>query len=523
MTMAVLLGEDPRLAGRRVLRVAVRARSGSLPAWLARCLETLAREGLIEIVVCEAPVRRPERSEGLAVAVDTWIARRSMPVRKNAWAGLVLGVGSSEAAVGPEIELCLDPEEPGTNAPEQWNVRFGTDSTRFRSELKRGDRLLVIEIVAEDSKGIRRVLARTCTKAANSLAVSRSRAGWKASTLLERTLRRRMLGLPPEATSKEGSIKVAARVPSIRASRPLLVRTMSRASERLLWEDCWHLAWRRRPSGDALPSSDAWSPEHQLVPPRGRYYADPFLLRHSGRECLFFEDYDARAGLGQIGCVELGDDGAPGEARTVIATEHHLSYPFVFEHEGTAYMIPETHQARTIELWRATEFPWRWTRDRVLVNGIRAVDTTWLHHEGRYWLLACVAGEGAPLSEELFAFWSDAPFGTWHPHSANPIVDDPCGARPAGRLFLQAGRLVRPAQDVSEDYGKRIVFQEIVALDPQSYAERTIGAFEPTWFRGGLGSHTYDRSVRHEVVDLRTLRWRFPLLGTPGRSPQSTR
>ncbi len=521
MRVAALRAEATRPTGLRALCVAVGARSAALPTWLAHCVQSLASEGLIELVVCERPFEPRKPGEGLVVAVDTWIARRSVPASKDAWSARALA--SATPALDPEIEVCLDSEAACTNAPEHWRVRFGTDGTRFRSELERGDRRLQIEIVAEDSTGVRSVLARTHTKATSSLTLSRSRAAWKAAALLERVLRRRLLGLPAPALSREASIEVAASAPSVRAPRSFLARTLTRAAERFFLTDSWRLAWRRRPSCDALPASNGWLPEHQLVPPRGRYYADPFLLRHAGRECLFFEDYDVRTGLGCISCVELDGDGAPGTPRVVLATERHLSYPFVFEHEGRAYMIPETHQVRRIELWRATEFPWSWTLDRVLVDGIRAVDTTWLRHDGRFWLLACVAGEGAPLSEELCAFWSDAPFGPWQPHAANPIVDDPCGARPAGRPFLHAGLLVRPAQDVSEDYGKRIVFQEIVALDPETYVERTIGAFEPTWFRGGLGSHTYDRSERHEVVDLRTSRWKIPRLAVPGRASRGSR
>ncbi len=145
-----------------------------------------------------------------------------------------------------------------------------------------------------------------------------------------------------------------------------------------------------------------------------------------------------------------------------------------------------------------------------LLDGVIAVDATWFAYDGRFWLFACVAREHAPLSEELCAFWSDHPFGPWRAHALNPIVDDPRGARPAGRLFEHQGSIVRPAQDVSLEYGGRILFQEVLELTPQSFRERTLGAFEPAGIDGARGVHTYDRSALHEVVDVCHSRLKLP-------------
>ncbi|MBK7874818.1 MAG: hypothetical protein IPJ77_03555 [Planctomycetes bacterium] len=287
---------------------------------------------------------------------------------------------------------------------------------------------------------------------------------------------------------------------------------MGRAWTVLAREDAWRLAWRRLADGaeTPLPIGRTWLSEHELVAPAGQFYADPFLLEHEGRAALFFEHFEAARGLGTLAAVELDARGAPGPVREVLRAAHHLSYPYVFAHEGAAYMIPETHAARRIELWRSRAFPFEWERERTLIDGVDAVDATWFEHGGLYWLLACVARPHAPRSEELCAFWSERPFGPWRAHAANPVVDDPCGARPAGRPFVLGGRLVRPAQDVALEYGGRIVFQEVLELDPARYQERVLGAFDPEGIADAVGAHTYDRSARHEVIDLRGTRWRRP-------------
>jgi hypothetical protein len=471
-----------------------------LPRWLAEALERLEDEGAILVQRAERADSAAPGGQGRASALDVLLARRFAPDDASAWDEVETRFAARDGL--PDIEVgCRGAARASAGVP-LWTLQFGPG----------GAPLLEIELEARGADGERSTIAHTRTRATSSRHLSRCQAGWKAAGLLERALRARAAGTALASTAPASAAELHERTP-----RGLVGRQLARACERALCPGAWRLAWRARAGQDALPETKSWRPEHELVAPRGRYYADPFLLEHQGGEALFFEDFDERSGRGAIACVELDLQGRPGPPRTVLAAAHHLSYPFVFEHEGAAFMIPEMHTERRVELWRAVLFPWRWERAAVLLEGLRAVDTTWFAHAGRYWLMACVAGEHGPLSEELHAFWSDAPFGPWHAHAANPIVDDPRGARPAGRPFVLGGRLVRPAQDGLPEYGSRILFQEVQVLDPERYAERTLGSFEAGWLAGADGTHTYDRSARHEVVDARRPRWRLPLAGWKSR------
>lgn len=63
--------------------------------------------------------------------------------------------------------------------------------------------------------------------------------------------------------------------------------------------------------------------------------ADPFLLQRGGQLYLFYETKDAGSGRGQIGVAASGDGGATfRHLAVVLSAPWHLSYPFVFEHEG---------------------------------------------------------------------------------------------------------------------------------------------------------------------------------------------
>ena len=82
----------------------------------------------------------------------------------------------------------------------------------------------------------------------------------------------------------------------------------------------------------------------------------------------------------------------------MLARPYHLSYPFVFAHDGELLMIPETSAARRVELYRAFDVPGSWERQAVLLDSIDAADATVLSHDGRLWLFAAVAAQDASCS-----------------------------------------------------------------------------------------------------------------------------
>jgi len=201
-----------------------------------------------------------------------------------------------------------------------------------------------------------------------------------------------------------------------------------------------------------------------------------------------------------ISVSEAGPDDAWSPPRRVLECDHHLSYPFVFEHEGAIYMLPETGEAARIELHRAIEFPHEWRLERVLLDGLTAVDATVHIENGLVWLFANVM-EGDEDRGQLWLFSSPSLDGQWRPHPRNPIVTDPGTARPAGRLFRRKGVLIRPSQDCRRGYGRAVVLNRVDVLSPSEYRETPMGRIEPTWLRGMTGTHTYTFNSRYECLD----------------------
>jgi hypothetical protein len=236
-------------------------------------------------------------------------------------------------------------------------------------------------------------------------------------------------------------------------------------------------------------------------PPSDRYYADPCIVERDGRHFVFIEDYSYSEARGMISYFEIFEDGSVSSPMRVLEPEYHVSYPFVFEHDGEMYMIPESSANRTIELYRATRFPVEWRLERLLIEDIYALDPTLLVRPNKLWLFASVPEEGARAGDELSLFRSDSLDSDWIPHPLNPIVSDVRRARPAGRIFVRDDELIRPGQDSSRTYGYAVVLNRIELLTATEYHERPIDRIEPTWTRGNLGTHTYSFDARYEVLD----------------------
>jgi hypothetical protein len=257
----------------------------------------------------------------------------------------------------------------------------------------------------------------------------------------------------------------------------------------------WFLAYRR------LNDDATWQ---LLIPPADRFFADPFLVETSGRAFLFFEDYLYDQNKGVISYVELLSNGTATEPTRALECDYHLSYPFLFQHNGTQYMIPETMDSNRIELYRAASFPDRWELDRILIDNIHAVDATLVEHDGKHWLFCNVAPEGGGSSEELHIYYSESgPLGPWLPHQQNPVISDVRRSRPAGHFFIRNGELIRPSQDCSVRYGYGLNLNRVECLTTTVYKEVLVEKITPDWLSNRcLATHTLNYSANYEVRDV---------------------
>lgn len=371
--------------------------------------------------------------------------------------------------------------------------------------LLRGDAVTLggIAVHMSDSGSRHLLQAGWCATSQLSFARNRAHQLLRVPALLLRALRHLVRGetLPRQPAP---CLEPPGTATMLRFSLRLIGRGLRRQLPRLGTIESWFLAVRR-----SAPGLDPDRPQlldiKRVMPPPEFYWADPCAVQRDGRDYVFIEEYVYAEKRGRITVIEFDQQLDVVRSHCVLKTAWHLSYPCLFESDGDMLMTVESSEAQCVTLYRAIAFPDEWEAVAELLRGWSFVDTT-LHFDGSHWYLFANVTESAlgydeRIWDDLFLFVAESPTGPWQPHPLNPIVSDVRQARPAGRLFEHDGRLVRPSQDCSIDYGYAVVFNEVVKLSPTDYAERRIGCLEPRWARGLRGCHTYSRAGDLDVLD----------------------
>jgi len=280
----------------------------------------------------------------------------------------------------------------------------------------------------------------------------------------------------------------------------LLARAWHRLRGRGAESPCWNLALRRsaRPLYERASTQDLREFRWIANPP-GHFLADPFLFRHGADTWLFFEDFSFATGRGTLSCARVGEDGQLLDLAGCLERPYHLSYPQVFRTPEGIFMIPETADAGVVELYRAAEFPYRWEWSAKLLD-LRAVDSTVVHAAGRWWMFTSPMTVPANAPTTLL-FAADTLRGPWLLQERCEVAADARTARGAGAIVDTGTGFIRPSQDCTLEYGRRLLFNRIEALDSQNFAERAPPAIEPGWLPGMVGLHSYARAGEWEAID----------------------
>jgi hypothetical protein len=315
---------------------------------------------------------------------------------------------------------------------------------------------------------------------------------WKSAAFLARGLMDLYHGQKNATEPSDGN---AAAAPTNLATAQMLLklagRAAAQAADRYLSVEQWVLAYRFN-NGEFK----------YLMPPDGRFWADPFPIEVEGKYYIFFEEFVNRLGQAHIAVSEVDRNGIVNGPTEVLKMDCHLSYPFVFEWQGEHYMIPETGAKNRVELYRAASFPGDWRLDQVLLEANQPLDATLVEVEGTWWMFVNIQEDGVRINwDELHLYYADNPRGPWKPHARNPVVSDVRSARPAGRLFWSNGALYRPSQDSSLRYGYATTINRINTLTTTEYSETEVAKIVPNWDEDVVGVHTLNSFNEITVID----------------------
>ena len=442
-------------------------------------------------------------------------------IRLEAEAGPLFSDGLRQAVEKERVDLVLNFGRPIAErlleqAPRMgvWELKFGGRGEPVGLwEIMENNATIEVSLSARGpGSEVRYPLAQTVAAVdMNSFFRTRNRVLWQSAPLFRRGLQLvTTRGFPPPSPNPEESKTPLS--PRVREgiNHKDAGRFVGQVSRHVLGslyrETFFHKNWfiLLRKTDTLLPGEN-WTLDpkkwRRLLPSADRFYADPFLFSFEGRPYLFFEDFRWRTGRGHIAVTQIGPDGRPGPVGPALTRPYHLSYPFIFSWQGDVYLLPESRQNRTVALFRAVRFPDQWEQVRVLFEDLPALDPTLCEYGGRWWLFMNIAQTGGDGHEELHLFFAPAPLGPWQAHPLNPIVSDVRRARPAGRIFMEGGRLFRPGQDCSVRYGGALRIHEITVLTEIEYREREVGRLSPERLGSSLALHTYNAQPPFEVLD----------------------
>ena len=303
-------------------------------------------------------------------------------------------------------------------------------------------------------------------------------------------------------------------------------RMMRRINGRRWSDEHWSIGIRARqdqlPGGILDPRDYAWVKDDG-----NRYYADPILFDHEGRCFLFLEEFPYASAKGVIGFCELDGSGRPvSTPDVIIESKGHLSYPFLFRHEGEIYMMPENAAENRLPLYRAERFPDRWVFERNLLENVRIHDATPFESAGQFWILGNTEGTGGSSWDCLSLYSAPSPLGPFVETSDNPLLIDTRFSRSGGPVLTVEGQMIRPVQCCLGTYGRALRFMAVDRIEAGAIQQRQIGILEPGTGPSICGIHTYSQSQRFEAIDARgsfPRQVRFPIQAPsarPAASPQ---
>ena len=226
------------------------------------------------------------------------------------------------------------------------------------------------------------------------------------------------------------------------------------------------------------------------------FVADPFMVNEKGTWYMFFEVLNARDNQGDIGLAVSSDGFNWGYRQIVLDEPYHLSYPYVFKWKDDYYMIPESREAYAVKLYRAANFPTKWSFVANLLSG-NYVDSSIFYYDGQWWMFT------SDRNDVLHLFSANDLMGHWIEHPKSPIIlMDGNIARPGGRVLLFHNKIFRFTQDCDPTYGYMVRAFEITELTPESYREKEVPGnpvLKPT--RNGWNAERMHHIDPHNIAE----------------------
>ena len=170
----------------------------------------------------------------------------------------------------------------------------------------------------------------------------------------------------------------------------------------------------------------------------------------------FCQEFDFKTRLGTLRQLAVNNTHILGDVPMPLSVPGHLSFPFLFTHNGETYLMPESSAARRLIIYKFSDAKHVWEEFVTPLPNTAATDSILFEHEGRFWIAYTDVDLGR--FDNLNLCYAPTLAGPWTRHMSNPVKrDDLYTARSGGTPFRMGGILFRPAQDCSKTYGGSIL------------------------------------------------------------------
>lgn len=282
-------------------------------------------------------------------------------------------------------------------------------------------------------------------------------------------------------------------------------------------DDVWYIGCRMSPQSMIGGQDNANF--YKLLRPTYKYwFADPIPFVLDGKHYIFMEVYDRFRKKGYIGVSDIDTKKMTVHMPVKIIEEpFHMSFPYIFRYHGKAYMIPETHEAKQIRIYKMGESIYEWNLYHAYDTQNELSDTIVLLQDDVLYLLNTEKNSKNPYQTKMHLLKIE------NLEAKSALIEIPLNMpasnsqvysysnRNGGHIIEDKDKLYRVIQEAEDMwYGKDIVIREILKYGDNGYSESAnITKLEadklPIRIRRRhaiLGMHTYGYSNGFEVIDI---------------------
>jgi len=228
----------------------------------------------------------------------------------------------------------------------------------------------------------------------------------------------------------------------------------------------------------------------EVLPKKGRFLADPHILRIKEKTYLYVEDCDIRSEKAHISCYEIDrDQDIVQFIGVAIKEQFHISFPNSFVFNGVTYMTVESIEDGCINVYRNESNPVKWTlAEKIVFKDLTPVDPIVFLKNNQWHLIFSDCEYG----NEFYHFFADKPIiGDWScSNNGNPLLLTEKYSRNGG-LVNHCNEIFRIAQSSGFDnYGKKMHIMRISNCDNSISFEPKLLTIEARFSRIAKGVHT---------------------------------